>query len=201
MHNNLHKLDNRIDHRKEMPEFTVGADGKLEMRTGTGTTTSKDYPNPYSVLYPLQRYFAILLAHTATVGTLGRIPYYLSCYTAQLISHATDYEWHAVRAYHTLFFTKRLEDMRLGHYHQWEEFDPKLAGQFLYKNVRAHTIALSKSSSTKRPSTASNDPKAACLKWNRGECDTPCKWKRPHICSKCGKGDHTEPKCPSASSA
>lgn len=135
----LYKLDNRLDHSKEKPDFTVGSEGNLVLKAGTGTT--KDYPTHLSLMYPLERYFMILTLHSAAVESPGWHSYFFHRYTANLIAYIAQYEWHAVRAYHHNFFNERREEMKQGYYSQWAMPDPLLQGEYLFPHVRAPATA------------------------------------------------------------
>ncbi|KAJ7935993.1 hypothetical protein B0H13DRAFT_1589850 [Mycena leptocephala] len=172
----LYKLDVRV--KDSEPTYSLSATGTFEMNV----SKHKAYKNLNSIVFPMHVYFAILTAHlprsAATV--------YFYRYLSHLTTLATDYEWAAVFEYHTLFFNRRRNDMLAGSYDGWATSDIGLLITYVYPHRKQINPAMKPPKKT--TSTTGTEP---CRNFNAGKCETPCAWKRPHVCSSpgCGK-DH-----------
>jgi hypothetical protein len=144
----------------------------------------KAYKNLNSILLPLNTYFGILTAHAN--GTLAT---YFHRHTAHLVTLASEYKWVAVLEYHTLFFNRQRGDMLNGDYVSWGTPDLALLALSVYPHWKQVQPTSSVKSPAKRTTSGSGD--STCRNYNLGKCDSPCAWKRSHICSSpgCGK-DH-----------
>ncbi|KAJ6612440.1 hypothetical protein B0H10DRAFT_1807589, partial [Mycena sp. CBHHK59/15] len=175
----LYKLDTRVKDLE--PSYSLSATGTFEMNV----SRHKAYKNLNSVIFPLHNYFAILMAH---LPARSASPVYFYRYLMALTTLATEYEWAAVLEYHTLFFNRRRRDMLVGSFDAWGTSDIGLLSSHVYPHRKAIPV-VSKAAGKPRPAQlVSSDP---CRNFNLGKCDTPCMWKRPHVCSSpgCGK-DH-----------
>ncbi|KAJ7892379.1 hypothetical protein B0H13DRAFT_1625621, partial [Mycena leptocephala] len=173
----LYKLDVRV--KDSEPTYSLSAAGTFEMNM----SKHKAYKNLNSIIFPMHVYFAILTAHfpARSAATV-----YFYRYLSHLTTLATDYEWAAVFEYHTLFFNHRRSDMLAGSYDGWATPDIGLLSNYVYPHRKQ--ISPAAKVPKKTSSTQSTEP---CRNFNAGKCETPCAWKRPHICSSpgCGK-DH-----------
>ncbi|KAJ7078565.1 hypothetical protein B0H15DRAFT_788808 [Mycena belliarum] len=177
----LYKLDPRLNDSD--PTYNLTASGAFEMNV----SKHKAYKTLNSVLLPLNTYFSILTVHTK-----GSLAAYFARHTAHLVTLASEYEWAAVLEYHTIFFNRRRGDMLEGSYTQWGEPDLALLAQ----SVFPHRKQISTGSSLKGPGKRTNGTGTStagdtCRNYNFGRCESPCAWKRMHVCSSpgCGK-DH-----------
>ncbi|KAJ7908927.1 hypothetical protein B0H13DRAFT_1466038, partial [Mycena leptocephala] len=83
----------------------------------------REYSTLDSVIIPLHNYFAIVLAHNPEEREL---PVHFFSYLTHLQILAAEYDWDAVRCYHTLFFNRRAREMEAdGDYAAW--FTPDLS--------------------------------------------------------------------------
>lgn len=187
----LYKLDPR--HRlKQRPEVLVRDNGILDLRPANGSL--KDYPTPDSLLVPLTRYFQILSFHAAPTGQAQMVTFYRDEYLMQIQKFVTQYDWHAVKAYHFEFFDKRREAMRRGDYSGWAERDQQLQLEYLHPNPKQ---SKSSPNSNRKPANSSSSTSSqVCYLWNKGNCpQSPCKNGRQHVCSSCQSPDHSLDKC------
>ncbi|KAJ7779568.1 hypothetical protein B0H14DRAFT_2961949, partial [Mycena olivaceomarginata] len=141
---------------------------------------NKTYKVLNSVTLPLHIYFAILGAHLAAKSVAPTV--YFWRYISHIETLALEYEWPAVLEYHTLFFNQRQEEMQAGVYAHWGSPDPDLLCVHVYPHKKA-IQAVTKTA--KRPTTATSGD-TPCRNFNAGKCDSPCAYKRPHICSSPG---------------
>ncbi|KAJ7712343.1 hypothetical protein B0H14DRAFT_2167018, partial [Mycena olivaceomarginata] len=171
----LYKLDPRL--KDTEPTYSLSATGAFEMNV----SKHKAYKNLNSILLPLNTYFGILTAHAN--GTLAA---YFHRHTAHLVTLASEYEWVAVLEYHTLFFNRRRGDMLNGDYVSWGTPDLALLALSVYPHRKQVQPTSSAKSPAKRTTSGSGD--STCRNYNLGKCDSPCAWKRSHICSSPGCG-------------
>ncbi|KAJ6550617.1 hypothetical protein DFH09DRAFT_925855 [Mycena vulgaris] len=174
----LYKLDARV--KDAEPSHSLSATGTFEMNV----SRHKAYKNWNSVAFPLHNYFAILTAHLPARSPSA---VYFYRYLTHIATLVTEYEWPAVLEYHTLFFNRRRGGMLLGSYEGWGASDIGLLSSHVYPH-RKVILVVTKPSGSKRPQTSGTEP---CRNFNAGKCESPCTWKRAHVCSSpgCGK-DH-----------
>lgn len=172
----LYKLDTRV--KDSEPSYSLSAAGTFEMNV----SKHKAYKNLISVTFPLHHYFAILTAHLHLAGP----SVYFYRYLTHIETLATEYEWPAVFEYHTLFFNRRRGDMLAGSYDDWGRSDVGLLCSHVYPHRKAINVV---AKGPKRSTTNSASGDAACRNYNAGKCESPCAWKRAHVCSSpgCGK--------------
>ncbi|KZT00217.1 uncharacterized protein LAESUDRAFT_613137, partial [Laetiporus sulphureus 93-53] len=92
------------------------------------------YPSLSSLFAPLSTYFRILLAFTASSGSVDATHTLASAtkeYLARLVSFSEEYHWSVVLPYHMAFHEKRLDEMRKGEFDGWAEVDLTLLVKFL----------------------------------------------------------------------
>ncbi|KAJ7206677.1 hypothetical protein B0H12DRAFT_1195782 [Mycena haematopus] len=174
----LYKLDRRI--RDSQPTWSLSAEGSIDLNT----SKHKAYKNLNSILVPMTTYFAILTAHLPARAP----PVYFYRYISHLAMLAPEYEWAAVLEYHIIFFNRRRSEMSRGSYEGWATADIELLSSFVYP----HRKQVNPASGAKPPKRVTSNPGTdACRNFNAGKCESPCAWKRPHVCSSpgCGK-DH-----------
>ncbi|KAJ7429639.1 hypothetical protein B0H11DRAFT_1766847 [Mycena galericulata] len=178
----LYKLDTCV--KDSEPSYSLSAAGTFEMNV----SRHKAYKNLNSVVFPLHNYFAILTAHFPARSACS---VYFYRYLTHLITLATEYEWAAVLEYHTLFFNRRRGDMAAGSYEGWATTDIELLSSRVYPHRKAINVVTAKPTTAKRPPATPSSSTDPCRNFNSGKCESPCAWKRPHICSSpgCGK-DH-----------
>jgi hypothetical protein len=174
----LYKLDIRV--KDAEPTYSLSAAGTFEMNM----SKHRAYKSIGSILSPLHTYFAILSAH---LPNQPAPTVYFYRYLTHLFNLSTEYEWAAVLEYHTLFFNRRRNDMLAGSYDGWGASDISLLSSYVYPHRKQISIT-PKGAGTKKQPSSSSEP---CRNFNAGKCESPCAWKRPHICSSpgCGK-DH-----------
>lgn len=187
----LFKLDSRY---RDKTERQVLAFNGNNLEIASRDSLAKEYKSLNSVSVPLGTYFSVLLAAVpiTVISELRTLGQSFLWYTTHLLKLSADYEWAAVLAYHTDFFNTRRREMTEGTYAGWGRIDHDLHGEHLMDHrKRAPAIKLASTSSSARSSSPrpfSGDP---CRNFNSGNCTTtPCTWKRPHVCSTCGKADH-----------
>ncbi|KAJ7783462.1 hypothetical protein DFH07DRAFT_726930 [Mycena maculata] len=174
----LYKLDPRL--KDAEPTYSLSPTGAFEMNM----SKHKAYKTLNSILLPLNTYFSILTVHTH-----GAPAAFFHRHTAHLVTLASEYEWLAVLEYHTLFFNRRRGDMLEGLYTTWGAPDLALLALSVYPHRKQIPVGSASKSQGKRTTSPSGD--ATCRNYNAGKCDSPCAWKRAHVCSSpgCGK-DH-----------
>ncbi|KAJ6455007.1 hypothetical protein C8R45DRAFT_753609, partial [Mycena sanguinolenta] len=170
----LYKLDTRV--KDSEPSYSLSATGTFEMNM----SRHKAYKNLNSIIFPLHNYFAILTAH---IPKGSPAPVYFYRYLTALATLAAEYEWAAVLEYHTLFFNRRRGDMLAGSYDGWAVSDIGLLSSHVYPHRKP--IGVVPKVTPKRPASSGTEP---CRNFNTGKCETPCAWKRPHVCSSPGCG-------------
>ncbi|KAG5338551.1 hypothetical protein C0989_007090 [Termitomyces sp. Mn162] len=108
----------------------------------------------------------------------------------QLLELVAEYEWHAVFAYHAVFFNHWRAEMAAGDYSQWGHRDSNLLSKHVYAHRKSTPVKQSKGTPIAQSTTNPNEP---CRKYNNRKCTTsPCPWGHPHTCSTCGKADHSK---------
>lgn len=185
----LYKLDSRYRDKAERGVLEL-ENGSLQFKT---EPTVKDYPNVNSVLQPLTVYFSILIAHSVATGKTADLAVAVLAYVSSLTKLATEFEWHAVLAYHMAFFARRRRDMLQGVYGGWALVDHALHGEYLlsYRKQKVSSV----------PAKKLDHVKEVCNLFNKGTCTTtPCRNGRVHKCAQCGRGDHGANSCSSSRS-
>ncbi|KAJ3759705.1 hypothetical protein FB446DRAFT_626399, partial [Lentinula raphanica] len=185
----LYKLDSRYRDKTERQILSLKGE-TLELTTND--SAYREYKSLNSIAVPLSAYFSILVCHAEAAGKVSRISTDFLKYNAHLIRISSEYEWTAVVAYHMAFFNKRRREMQEGDYSGWGKVDMDLRGEHLYGANRLVSPAKISKRTSPSPSIKS-DP---CRKFDQGTCPSnPCPYGRPHLCSKCKKGDHGAHKC------
>lgn len=187
----LSKLDSRLRDQAQCGYLEFD-DGRLQLRNAEPTI--KDYPTPVSVIYLLQIYFRILMVYANPTGKALEVALATNSYAATLLKFSTEFDWHAVLAYHLAFFNRRRRDMLDGNYASWGVIDSELVNKHLTAAVRKQKLTSSSLlSSTKK----TDHSKEVCQLFNRGACTTPCRNGRIHKCSTpgCGRADHGAHAC------
>ncbi|KAJ7258775.1 hypothetical protein B0H12DRAFT_999489, partial [Mycena haematopus] len=169
----LYKLDRRI--RDSQPTWSLSAEGSIDLNA----SKHKAYKNLNSILVPMTTYFAILTAHLPARTP----PVYFYRYISHLATLAPEYEWAAVLEYHIIFFNRRRSEMARGSYEGWATTDIELLSSFVYP----HRKQLNPGSGAKAPKKVTSGTDA-CRQFQRRKCESPCAWKRPHVCSSPGCG-------------
>ncbi|KAK6987607.1 Integrase/recombinase xerD [Favolaschia claudopus] len=148
-------------------------------------TRHKTYKSLHTLLPPLLAFFSIL---GYNLPACSPIPIYFQRYIAHLALLATEYEWAAVFEYHTYFFNRRRNEMLLGNYNNWGEPEAALMTTYVYQH-RKQPVVPAKAAKKVTPSPSSSSTSDPCRNFNAGKCETPCAWKRQHICAvpNCGK--------------
>ncbi|PBK86734.1 hypothetical protein ARMGADRAFT_864100, partial [Armillaria gallica] len=125
----IYKLDTW--HRDKAEQKTLELnDTKLELSNNDAAL--KKYKTLNSIIDPLSTYFSILIMHAQASRKSALLAVQVLRYNAHLSRIASEYEWHAVVAYHMAFFTKRCREMIDGEYGSWGRIDLELHGEHLY---------------------------------------------------------------------
>jgi hypothetical protein len=185
----LWKLDSR--YRDKEPAFAFNSTmGQFE----TSNRAAKDYKSFNSLYIPLVMYFNILSAHIPSTPQ-RTVPFVFFHFLTHLQKIATEYEWAAVLEYTMVFFNRRwMEMLEFGDYSKWAVPDPGLMAEHVFGNKKVISKA---GSSPKNSVTPSRTPPASnstttCQNFNSGKCSgAKCPFNRMHICSSCGKSDHS----------
>jgi hypothetical protein len=177
---NLFKLDWRYWDKE--PTFALNP---LTGQFKKSATSAKRYKD-YDALYlPLVTYFSILSVHMQNQRT---VPFNFS-FLIHVQKLARNYERHAVLEYTMKFFNRRgLEMPEQENYSGWGIPD----AHFMAEHVNGYRKASNKVLSTK--GTVSHSSPLVCKNWNANKCTTngaKCLSGRSHVCSMCGKADHT----------
>ncbi|KAJ6472619.1 hypothetical protein C8R45DRAFT_835798 [Mycena sanguinolenta] len=181
----LYKLDVHV--KDSEPTYSLSAAGTFEMNMAKHKAyknlNSVVFPKAPTVFFPLHTYFAILTAHLP--GRSAATVYFYR-YLTHLATLASEYEWAVVLEYHTLFFNRRRGEMLTGSYDGWAVSDVGLLSSYVYPHRKQ--INVTPKTSKKAAAATGTEP---CRNFNAGKCESPCTWKRPHVCSApgCGK-DH-----------
>lgn len=183
----LYKLDSQYRDKEASFAFN-GATGQFE----TSNKPAKNYKDYNSLSIPLVAYFDILSYHVAPQRNVATF-FFRFINHLQEIAH--EYEWHAVLEYTVVFFNRRrMEMLENGDYSKWATADPALMTRhvFAHKKVTLKTSA-SKSASNGSSGGSRTQPASVCLNWNAGKCSgsAKCPGNRLHVCSTCGKAEHT----------
>ncbi|KAF9005387.1 hypothetical protein BDZ89DRAFT_1080041 [Hymenopellis radicata] len=185
----LYKLDSRYRDKSERRtvEFN-GSTGTLEL---TGEDSSlKEFKTLNSIIVPLSTYFSILLLHAQQAPNCARLGAALFTYNAHLVKMASEYEWHAVVAYHMAFFSRHRREMMEGDYSGWPRADIELRADHLYPNRKPGKTTTS-TTSTARKSPPVAPTSTTCRNFNVGTCTgDKCPYGRQHLCSTCNKPEH-----------
>ncbi|KAF6744095.1 hypothetical protein DFP72DRAFT_826402 [Ephemerocybe angulata] len=181
----LYKLDSR--YRDKEAAFTFnGSTGQFE----TSNRAAKEYKT-FDMLYiPLVAYFSILSAHLPGQPT---VPLVFFKFLVHLQKLARDYEWAAVLEYSIIFFNRRrMEMLESGDYSHWALPDNGLMAEHIYAH-RKVTIRGSGSGAGSRGGASTLKPPVVCYNWNQNKCSgsAKCPSGRTHVCSTCGKADHS----------
>ncbi|KAF6751041.1 hypothetical protein DFP72DRAFT_1012906 [Ephemerocybe angulata] len=181
----LYKLDSR--YRDKEAAFTFnGSTGQFE----TSNRAAKEYKT-FDMLYiPLVAYFSILSAHLPSQPT---VPLVFFKFLVHLQKLARDYEWAAVLEYSIVFFNRRrMEMLEHGDYSHWALPDNGLMAEHIYAH-RKVTIRGSGSGAGSRGGASTPKPPVVCYNWNQNKCSgsAKCPSGRTHVCSTCGKADHS----------
>ncbi|KAH0589537.1 hypothetical protein H2248_005274 [Termitomyces sp. 'cryptogamus'] len=175
----LHKLD-PMNRDKETAYTFNGSTNQFEV----SHRAAREYKNPFSILIPLTTYFKVLAFHVNNNAATDAF----WDYSAHLLKLVAEYEWHAVYAYHSIFFNRRRAEMAAGDYSRWGQSENGLLAEHVYGHRKPNPSKQAKNTATTR-----SNPAEACRKFNDGKClNMPCPWGRPHTCSSCGKSDHSK---------
>ncbi|KAI0308702.1 hypothetical protein OF83DRAFT_1073129 [Amylostereum chailletii] len=199
----LHKLDPKHREKKQRRTLAVSGDS-IEIQPSIS-----DYISLSSIAVPLATYFNILVRALATSYTnsrkLGQVFSGFMRYQQRLLELSSDYEWTAVREYHSQFFDSRVAEMAQGEYDMWSNIDMQLQasclfGRLLTKPARSfgtNTSQAAAPSGTKTfkkrdlsPQSRDINAKTMCFKFQAGCCDTPCRFGHIHQCAQCSSTDH-----------
>jgi hypothetical protein len=182
----LYKLDSRYRDKEASYTFN-GATGQFE----SSNRAAKDYKSFDALYSPLVRYFQILSAHITPRDRTMTVPFVFFQFLIHLQKIQHDYEWTAVLEYVTIFFNRRrMEMMEHGDYSRWALPDAGLMAEHVFAHKKAIIKA---SSSSKGLAPSRNSTPTVCRNWNSGKCTTTgtCPSGRLHVCSSCGKADHS----------
>lgn len=180
----LYKLDPQYRDKADRRVLAINGD-TLELQSGEAT--AKEYRSVNSVIIPLGIYFSILGAAIASqnAATNGAIITGFWAYSNSISQFASEYNWTAVSAYHTDFFTARRREMQSGDYSRWGRIDSDIQSRRLFGHTKAARPVAPPSSGAKQKKSGNA---GYCMKYNAGQCQTtPCPWGRPHTCSSCGQ--------------
>ncbi len=179
----LYKLDPRYCNKAERKTLELNS---TTLELSNDDSSLKKYKTLSSIVVPLTTYFSILMAHYQPMAKSALLGIQLFRYTAHLTKITSEYEWHAVVAYHMAFFTRRRREMIDGDYGGWGRIDLELRGEHLFPNRKIK--ASSPTSKKVMPMDRSTIP---CRNFNTGKCiRAQGPWGHQHICSTCGKMDH-----------
>ncbi|PBK93499.1 hypothetical protein ARMGADRAFT_872169, partial [Armillaria gallica] len=125
----IYKLDTW--HHNKAEQKTLELNGtKLELSNDDAVL--KEYKTLNSIINPLFTYFSILIMHAQASGKSALLAIQVLHYNAHLSRIASEYEWHAMVAYHMAFFTKCCREMINGEYGSWGRIDLELHSEHLY---------------------------------------------------------------------
>ncbi|PBK97291.1 hypothetical protein ARMGADRAFT_880964, partial [Armillaria gallica] len=140
---NLHTSDiYKLDtwHRDKAERKTLELNGtKLEL--SNDDVVLKEYKTLNSIIDPLSTYFSILIIHAQASRKSALLAVQVLHYNAHLSRIASEYEWHAMVAYHMAFFTKHCREMINGEYSSWGRIDLELCGEHLYPHQKVKTTS------------------------------------------------------------
>ena len=71
----------------------------------------KNCPNINSILQPLTVYFSILITHSMATGKTAKLAVSVFTYIASITKLSAEFEWHAILAYHMIFFSRCRREM------------------------------------------------------------------------------------------
>jgi hypothetical protein len=186
----LWKLDSR--YRDKEPAFAFNSTtGQFE----TSNRAAKDYKSFNSLYIPLVTYFNVLSAHIPPSPARRSVPFVFFHFLTHLQKIAAEYEWAAVLEYTMVFFNRRrMEMLEFGDYSKWAVPDTGLMAEHVFGNKKV--IAKAGSSPKNSPSPSRTPPASnsatTCQNFNSGKClGQKCPFNRMHVCSSCGKSDHS----------
>lgn len=180
----LYKLDSRYRDKEASFAFN-GTTGQFE----TSNRAAKDYKTFNALYLPLVVYFSVLAVHVSPQRT---IPLVFFQFLTHLQKIADEYEWSAVLEYTMVFFNRRrMEMLENGDYSKWATPDAALMAEHIFAHKKV-LLKSAKTSGSTGGTTARTTP-TVCLNWNAGKCSgtAKCPGNRSHVCSSCGKSDHT----------
>lgn len=187
----LWKLDSR--YRDKEPAYAFNnTTGQFE----TSNRAAKDYKSFNSLYIPIVAYFNVLSAHIPSTTSQRAVPFVFFHFLTHLQKIAAEYEWAAVLEYTMVFFNRRrMEMLEFGDYSKWAVPDTGLMAEHIFGNKKV--VAKAGTSSPKNSSAPSRTPPASnstttCHNFNSGKClGSKCPFNRMHVCSSCGKSDHS----------
>ncbi|KAI0078094.1 hypothetical protein K474DRAFT_1594715 [Panus rudis PR-1116 ss-1] len=185
----LYKLDPQYRDKEERTRLELdGETGNLAVKKTRG---SKDYPSLQSVLTPLFTYFRILSAFSLSSGSIDAL-YQVTAGAFTYLTHLnelnTKFQWPAVLAYHLEYHRIRRHEMARGDYSGWGKVDDSLKSEHLFGQNRVSTPKTAKKGTAQSPSDI-------CNLFNKGVCQSPCKYGRTHKCLSCNASDHGKSTC------